>query len=195
MDPVPAGSEYGNTVVSYHTNCQNFTGPPAARQRDCCGYPLPHRPTHSNSRPHPRRTHHKMQRAFSPGTVRASARFLQLRHGSSGGAPTQLSARWAETIRSESNIATPDDPPSAPLHETHELGEGQSDFANYVDKYEDVSTMQAVTGLGTMLLFTFGIYKYATKRSRESTPLFTRREFPHVREDFPNWPGVDEVRR
>lgn len=136
-----------------------------------------------------------MQRALSPTALRASARLLRVRHGSSGGAPTQLSAQWAAQMRSESNILTPDDPPTAPLPESHELGEGQADFCNYVDKYEDVSTVQAVTGLGSMLLFTYGVYKFATKQARESTPVFTRREFPHAQEDFPTWARSDEVRR
>lgn len=98
-------------------------------------------------------------------------------------------------MRSESNILTVDDPPTAPLSENHESGDGVADFSNFVDKNEDVSTGQAVTGLGSMLLLTYGIYKYATYSANKVPPLFTRREFPNAEKDFPTWSGAADVPR
>lgn len=107
----------------------------------------------------------------------------------------QYGERWARIVRAESNIITPDDPPTAPLPETHELGEGQSDFSNFVDKNEDVSTSQALGGLGAILAFCYGIYQYSTYRARSNTPVFKPREFPDVEKDMPTWPGASKVPR
>lgn len=109
------------------------------------------------------------------------------------GGPVQFGSRWAEKVRSESNIITPDDPPTAPLPEEHEVGEGFSDFSNYVDKHEDVSTAQAVVGLGSALAFCYAIYWYSTYRASRSTPLFTKKKFPYVEQDMPTWENAAVV--
>lgn len=136
-----------------------------------------------------------MQRALSKAPWQAGRHLVLSRSGSSGVGPPQFSHRWAEQVRSESNILTVDDPPTAPLPENHEAGDGIADFSNFVDKNEDVSTGQAVVGLGSMLLFSYGIYKYATYSAKKAPPLFTRREFPNVEKDFPTWPGAADVPR
>lgn len=107
----------------------------------------------------------------------------------------QYGTRWSEIVRSESNITTPDDPPTQPLHEMHELGHGQADFSNFVDKNEDVSTAQALTGLGSMLLFCYGVYRYSGYRARTSTPLFTLREYPEAERDIPTWKSASSLRK
>lgn len=96
-------------------------------------------------------------------------------------------AKWAEAVRAESNVTTPDDPPTAPLTENHEIGDGESDFSNFLDKHPDVSTRQAVTGLGVMLGFCYGVYRLSTASAERTTPLFVPREFPTEERDFPTW--------
>jgi hypothetical protein len=105
------------------------------------------------------------------------------------GAPTRAasgtaSARWSNLMRAQSKSTTPDDPPTAPLPECHEI-EGQADFSNYIDKYSDTSLTQAITGLGFMLGVCYGLYVAATARSRSTPPLFTLREHPNTSADLP----------
>lgn len=109
------------------------------------------------------------------------------------GGPVQFGPRWVEKVRSESNIITYDDPPSAPLSEDHEVGEGASDFSNYIDKNEDVSTVQAVVGLSSALAFCYAIYRYSASRASRSAPLYTMKEFPYVEQDMPTWENAATV--
>lgn len=104
------------------------------------------------------------------------------------------SPRYARAIRAESNIDTAQDPPTAPLPENHEAGDGISDFSNWLDKHEDVSTVQAVTGLAGMLSFCYATYRYSIYRAENSDPTFTRREFPTVKNYLPTWDEAKDVR-
>lgn len=108
----------------------------------------------------------------------------QIRNASGGVIPT-FSKRWAEITRSQSNIDTPEDPPTSPLPESHEAGEGTSDFSNWVNNHEDVSLTQALSGFAFMSSIVYGIY-YMSKVDRETKiPVFTLRELPTVDSDFP----------
>lgn len=109
---------------------------------------------------------------------------MQVRFGSSGAVP-QYSSRWANLIRSQSNIHTPEDPPRATLPENHEAWDGTSDFSNWVDKHEDISTVQAVTGLLSAVAVVSGIYLLAQHDRKTKTPAFTKRELPTVEADIP----------
>lgn len=92
-------------------------------------------------------------------------------------------------MRSESNIETREDPPREPLHENHEAGEGESDFSNWVDKNEDVSFGQAVTGMGLGFGFLYGVFLISRRDSRTKPPTFTLRELPTYESDFPTIPS------
>ena len=107
----------------------------------------------------------------------------QVRHG--GGAPTYVTARWSNIYRMESNLVTPDNPPTAPLSDDHEVGDGQSDFSKYYDNHDDVSTLQVVTGLGSGLLFFYMVYLVSRRDHDNSTPVFTIRESPTLEQDIP----------
>lgn len=117
-------------------------------------------------------------------SVRALQRvgWMQRRYGSG---VTWNSARWAHKVRDEARPVLPDDPPIQPLPESHEAGEGFSDFSNWTDKYEDVSTVQAVTGLAAALAICFGIGVISTTRASRLDPHFVPREFPMFDRDFP----------
>lgn len=126
-------------------------------------------------------------------TISRSLFRAPVRHGS--GAPVQWGPRWANYIRAESNITTPDDPPTQPLPESHEAGEGQADFSNFVDKNEDVSTSQALIGLGSMFALCFTIYRIGMNGAKTTPPKFTRREFPDFNESMPNWKNATNVNK
>jgi hypothetical protein len=89
-------------------------------------------------------------------------------------------------VRSASKATMADDPPTAPLPESHEL-EGEADFSNWLDKGADVSLPQAITGLGTMLGLCYVLYSGATSAVKNSQPAFTLREFPQVAADIPTF--------
>lgn len=94
-------------------------------------------------------------------------------------------------VRAASKEVTPDDPPTEPLPETHELGEGQSDFSNWVDPGSDVSVPQALGGFGFIMGVCAAIYQISTNQSKNGAPLFTRREFPTFATDVPTLPQPD----
>ncbi len=96
-----------------------------------------------------------------------------------------MPARWSEQTRRESGLVFVDDPPTAPLSENHEIGDSQCDFGNWFDKGEDVSTAQAVTGLGVALGFCFLIYRTATYQASKKPANFTMRELPMMAADIP----------
>lgn len=96
-------------------------------------------------------------------------------------------ARWSEMVRTASKDILPDDPPTAPLHETHEMHEGLGDFSNWLDRHDDTTVPQALTGLGFMLAMCYGVYSVATSSARNSTPAFTLRELPTVEKDIPTF--------
>ncbi len=98
-----------------------------------------------------------------------------------------MSRRWSEQTRVESGLKAIDDPPTAPLSEDHDIGDGVCDFANWFDKGEDISTSQAVLGLGSALAFCFGIYQIAVYNTEHSPSRFTLRETPTMANDFPTW--------
>lgn len=133
-----------------------------------------------------------MQRIHALARMQRQAIYLQRRNA---GSVPQFSARWANQVRAESNTVTPDDPPTAPLHEEHELDHGQADFSNFLEKHEDVSTRQMLSGLGFIMSVMYGIYYFSTKQSRENTPTFTLREFPTVEQHNPAWKGAKDVRK
>ncbi|CAN8065491.1 unnamed protein product [Agarophyton chilense] len=108
---------------------------------------------------------------------------------------TWASSRWAETIRAQSNIDTLEDPPTRPLPEQHELGEGVSDFSNWLEKHEDVSSAEAVGGFLGIMGLCFAIHQYATSRVKNGQSTFTLREFPTVQTSMPTWNGASLVRK
>ncbi|PXF49744.1 hypothetical protein BWQ96_00396 [Gracilariopsis chorda] len=120
--------------------------------------------------------------------LRASA---QIRRASAWASP-----RWSRAVRAQSNIDTAQDPPTAPLPEQHELGEGVSDFSNWVEKHEDVSSAEAVGGFVFIMGVCYAIHQYAVNRTKSSDPTFTRREFPTVQTYLPTWKeAADSVRK
>lgn len=98
-----------------------------------------------------------------------------------------MSARWSEQVRLESNVVAVDDPPTAPLSEDHDIGDGVCDFANWFDKGEDISTAQAVFGLGSALGFCYTIYKVAVRNAENKPAEFTLRELPSLASDIPGY--------
>lgn len=104
------------------------------------------------------------------------------------------SARWTEQTRRESGLVFADDPPTAPLSEDHEIGAGVCDFANWFDKGEDVSTAQAVSGLGFALGLSYTIYRVATAQADAKQGEFTLREIPFLERDIPGAGTGDGVR-
>lgn len=111
------------------------------------------------------------------------------RNASSGWAST----RWVNIARAESNIVTYDDPPTAPLPESNEAGEGASDFSNYVEKHEDVSTAQALSGLGIMMASMYAIFKISTGLAQRTPAPYTPRETPYLEKDIPILHKGDDV--
>lgn len=103
------------------------------------------------------------------------------------------SARWTEQTRRESGLTFVDDPPTAPLSEDHEIGAGVCDFANWFDKGEDVSTGQALGGLGFALGLSYCIYRTAVAQASAKPGEFTLREIPFLERDIPG-AGTDGVR-
>jgi hypothetical protein len=97
------------------------------------------------------------------------------------------SARWSNAVRAASKAVTMDDPPTQPLPETHELQEGECDFSNWLDRHDDVSMSQALTGLGFMLGVCYALYSGATAVARGTPPAFTLRELPHAATDMPTF--------
>lgn len=130
----------------------------------------------------------KMQRSFP--LSRQAHRLLQMRQASNW-----ATARYSNIVRSESNIDTIHDPPTAPLPEEHEAGHGPSDFSNWVERHRDVSDVQAFSGLGVMLLTCYGLWRLSQAQVAATAPLYTAREFPTVERDFPNWAGAKDVRK
>ena len=114
-------------------------------------------------------------------------RALGVHQISRSGSTASVSARWSNIVRSESNIDTPEDPPTKPLPEQHEVGEGVSDFSNWVEKHEDVSSAQAFGGLAFILACMYGIYSYSTSQAAKRTPRFTLREAPALENSIPTY--------
>lgn len=126
-----------------------------------------------------------MQRSYN--LVRL-ARATQARHAS-GSSTVWYSKRWSEIVRAESNVENREDPPRAPLSDNHEVFDGESDFSNWVDKHEDVSFGQAVSGMGMAFASLYGIYLLSQRDRRTKTPTFTLREFPTYENDIPTLPS------
>lgn len=108
---------------------------------------------------------------------------MQVRHGSGG--VEWVGERWVRIVRSQSNIDTTEDPPVAELPESHDAGEGNSDFSNWVSKHEDTSWNQVLIGLGGLGVFLYGIVYVAFRDRRTKTPVFTLRELPTLENDIP----------
>lgn len=121
-----------------------------------------------------------MQRACSL-MKRSGAMFVPRRYGSGG--MEMNCARWSERVREMSNIETVDDPPTAPLPEEHDLGDGFSDFSNFIDKYEEVSMRQAGVSLVLALGGLYGVYRLA--KSANNEPYFVPRTMPYIDQDLP----------
>lgn len=98
-----------------------------------------------------------------------------------------MSRRWVEQTRREAGLVTIDDPPNAPLSADHDIGDGVCDFANWFDKGKDVSTSQALVGLGSALGFCLFVYKSAVGRAERTSGTFTLRETPSLANDFPSY--------
>lgn len=125
-----------------------------------------------------------MQRLHAVARARHVVHAVQRRHGS-GGAPYWYSARWSRILRSEANIDNVQDPPVSELPESHEAGDGVSDFSNWVNKHEDISTGQAVGGVfGITVILTSVVY-LSQAMLRRSEPTFALRELPSVQRDIP----------
>lgn len=120
--------------------------------------------------------------------VRNASRAVQVRFGSSG-APEVYSTKWVRAVRAESNILSPEDPPRAPLSDHHDTHVGSSDFANWVERHNDVSLNEAVLGVGSGLLFFYGIYRFAAYDQKTKTPDFVKRDLPTVENDIPTMPS------
>lgn len=121
--------------------------------------------------------------------ARTAVRGVPVRHGSSGGLPPMNSARWAHVVRNESNVSNPEDPPTAHLSENHEVNHGVSDFSNWVDRHDDVSLNQALTGLSVGFACMYGIYRISVWDRNRRPPLFTKREMPTTHNDIPTMAG------
>lgn len=116
--------------------------------------------------------------------LKNASRAAQVRFGSSG-APEVYSAKWVRAVRAESNIYTPEDPPTAPLSDHHDTYDGSSDFSNWVERHNDVSLNQAILGLGSGLLLLYGICRLALYDQKTKTPEFVVRDFPTLKDDIP----------
>lgn len=102
-----------------------------------------------------------------------------------------MSPRWSELTRKQSGILSSDEPPTAPLSEDHDIGDGECDFANWFDKGEDISMSQAVTGLGLALGFCYSVYKISVRNADSRPGRFTLRELPTLAGDIPYKASVD----
>jgi len=106
-----------------------------------------------------------------------------IRRFGSGGGMERYSAAWAEKVRMGSNISNAEEPPRGPLPEEHDLGEGVADFANWLDRYEDVSVVQAVVSVALAASGLVLVHRLAKGTVNE--PWFTPRELPHLEKDLP----------
>lgn len=119
--------------------------------------------------------------------MKALTRVLQLsrasaKHGLSPSRPFTHSAEWANKMRAASNITAPDEPPTSPLPEEHEI-EGAGDFSNWVEPHNDVSLNQALIGMGSFFGFTLGLYFWSQRCTEE--PKFTLKKQPTLAVDMP----------
>lgn len=87
--------------------------------------------------------------------------------------------RYARQIRAMSNEFTADDPPTAPLPETHELDQGDSDFSNFLDKHYDTSDRMAWTGLAIGFGFFASVAWMAAQVNERRRPPYVPRNLPY----------------
>lgn len=121
------------------------------------------------------------------GLLRSTRNALQTQP--SRNAVQWMGARWSNAVRAQSKVTAPDDPPTAPLPEHHEI-EGQCDFSNYIDRYPDVSLNQAVLSFGVAMGILYGTYQWAKHVAETGPAKFTRREFPTVESDIPHFSRI-----
>lgn len=67
-----------------------------------------------------------------------------------------------------------------------------SDFSNWVEKHEDVSSAQAIGGFVFIMSCMYGIYRLSTGLAARSTPEFTRREVPGMNQSMPTYKPATE---
>jgi len=96
-----------------------------------------------------------------------------------------MPARFSQDVRAASRVVAVDEPPTAPLTESHDFGEGVCDFSNYVDAHEDTGLASAAAGLATFAAVLGGVYAAGQAHGAKTPDLFTRREFPFLEKDFP----------
>jgi len=96
-----------------------------------------------------------------------------------------MPARFSQDVRAGSRVVAVDEPPTAPLSESHDFGEGVCDFSNYVDAHEDTSLASAAAGLATFAAVLGGVYAAGQAHGATTPDLFTPREFPYLEKDFP----------
>mmetsp|Transcript_12366 Transcript_12366/g.21130 ORF Transcript_12366/g.21130 Transcript_12366/m.21130 type:complete len:178 (+) Transcript_12366:122-655(+) len=95
------------------------------------------------------------------------------------------SEKWVRAMRAQSGIDHPDDYPTKPLPFQHEI-EGQTDFSNWIDRYEDISPNQVIAGFalffGTMTI----VYQISKRQSKKEYmhPDFLLRETPYDNDNF-----------
>eukprot|EP00871_Galdieria_phlegrea_P003713 jgi/Galph1/4342/GphlegSOOS_G2963.1 len=112
---------------------------------------------------------------------------------SSGDKPTFhfMPLSYNEDVRAVSGTKAPDEPPTAPLPEDHELN-GDCDFSRQLDMHEDVSDREAfiVTSL-LVLVFGGGFYlsEVVYPKERKVTPT----ELPYLEQDLGGYLKLDET--
>lgn len=96
-----------------------------------------------------------------------------------------MPAKYSNDVRAASRVVAVDDPPTAPLSENHDFGDGVCDFSNFVDKHEDTGVGSAAAGLATFVGVLTAVYWGGQASAAGTRDLFTRREFPYLDKDFP----------
>lgn len=96
-----------------------------------------------------------------------------------------MPAKYSNDVRAASRVVEVDEPPTAPLTENHDFGEGVCDFSNFVDKHEDTSLGSAAVGLASFFGFLTAIYWGGQAAGANTRDLFTRRELPYLDKDCP----------
>lgn len=93
--------------------------------------------------------------------------------------------KYANDVRAASRVVAVDEPPTAPLGENHDFGDGVCDFSNFVDKHEDTNVVSAAAGLASFVGLLTAVYWAGQAHAAGTRDLFTRREFPYLDKDFP----------
>ncbi|GAB0496289.1 hypothetical protein MMPV_007601 [Pyropia vietnamensis] len=109
------------------------------------------------------------------GTIRSAG---SISHG-------WMPTKYSNDVRAASRVVEVDEPPTAPLSENHDVGEGVCDFSNFVDKHQDTSLSSAAVGLASFVGFLTAVYWGGQATGASTRDLFTRREFPYLDKDFP----------